>query len=196
MPALAVLRLGCNDVTAALALAVTPYLTLAWVRLVERRSLASIGLTRPTWKLLPLGVAGVAVNLAITASVTAITARLGSVEAPSDLMNRLLHGPGLLLVLLTTNGAQLTEISFRAYATTRLGEVMGQRYSSAALVQIAITTAIFVAGRGWAHGMLWLVDDAVFTAFHLRTRNTPVCIVAHAIPNLLASSLVALGVAD
>jgi hypothetical protein len=72
---------------------------------------------------------------------------------------------------------------------------MGQRYTAAALVQIGITTAIFVAGRGWAHGMPWLVDDAVFTVFYLRTRNTSVCIVAHAIPNLLASSLVALGVA-
>jgi hypothetical protein len=41
----------------------------------------------------------------------------------------------------------------------------------------------------------WLIDDVVFTVFYLQTRNTPVCIAAHAIANLIASSLVALGFA-
>jgi membrane protease YdiL (CAAX protease family) len=195
LPALAAMRLGFTDVSAALVLAVTPYLTLAWVWLVERRSPASIGLTRPTWKLVPLAIAGVLVNLAITASVTALTTRLGIVETQSDLMGRLLQGPGLLLMFLATNGALLTEISFRAYSTERLGELLGRDYRVAALLQIAITTAVFVAGRGLAHGMVWLVDDVVFTAYYLHSRNTPVCIAAHAIPNLVASSLVALGVA-
>jgi membrane protease YdiL (CAAX protease family) len=195
LPALAATRLGFSDAAAAVALAITPYLTLVWVWLVERRPLASIGLTRPTWRLVPLGIAGVVVNLAITAAVTALTARIGLVETQSDLMERLLQGPGLILVFLTTNGALLTEISFRAYSTERLGELLGRRYLVAALVQIAITTVVFIAGRGWAHGVIWLVDDAVFTAFYLKTRNTAVCIAAHAIPNFVASSLVAMGVA-
>ncbi len=195
LPALAATRVGFSDVTAAVALAVTPYLTLAWVWLVERRSLESVGLTRPTWKVVPVGIAAVLVNLAITASVTALTARLGIVEIPSELMARLLRGSGLLLVFLTTNGALLTEISFRAYSIERLGELLGRRYTVAALVQIAITTVVFIASRGWAHGMIWLVDDVVFTTFYLRTRNTLVCIAAHAIPNFIASSLVALGLA-
>jgi hypothetical protein len=117
LPALAVMRLGFTDVTATVALAVTPYLTLAWVCFAERRSLATIGLTRTTWKLAPLGIAGALLNLAITASVTAISSRVGIAETQSDLMGRLLQGPGLLLVFLTTNGALLTEICFRAYAT-------------------------------------------------------------------------------
>jgi len=195
MPALAATRLGFTDVSAAWVLAITPYLTLAWVWLVERRSPASIGLTRPTWKLVPLAIAGVLVNVAITATVTALTARLGIVETPSALMDRLLQGPGVILVLLTTNGALLTEISFRAYSTERLGELLGRRYKVAALVQITVTTAVFIAGRGFAHGMIWFVDDAVFTAYYLKSRNTPVCIAAHAVPNLFASSLVALGLA-
>ncbi len=195
IPALAATRVGFGDVAAAVALAITPYLTLVWVSVVERRSLESIGLTRPTWKVVPLGIAGVLVNLAITASVTSLTDRLGIVETPSELMARLLQGPGLLLVFLTTNGALLTEISFRAYSTERLGEILGRRYIVAALLQIAITTVVFIASRGWAHGMIWLVDDAVFTAFYLRTRNTWVCIAAHAIPNFIASSLVATGLA-
>ncbi len=107
-------------------------------------------------------------------------------------MGRLLQGPGVILVLLVTNGALLTEISFRAYALERLADSAGL----AAFLQVAITTAIFVAGRGLAHGLVWLVDDLVFTLYYLRTRNTPVCIAAHVIPNMFASSVVALGLAS
>ena len=193
LPALATCRIGFTDGTAAVALALTPWLTLAWVVSVERRPLSSIGLRRPHWSLLPLGLVGIAVNVTITAVVTALCARAGlDEEAQSAFMGRLLQGPGLILVLLVTNGALLTEISFRAFALERLADSA----KLAAFLQVAITTAIFVAGRGWAHGLVWLVDDLVFTLYYLRTRNTPVCIAAHAVPNLFASSVVALGLAS
>ena len=192
LPALATCRVGFTDSTAAIALALTPWLTLAWVAGVERRPLSSIGLRRPRWPLLPLGLAGVAVNVTITAVVMALCARAGLHETQSALMGRLLHGPGLILVLLATSGALVTEISFRAFALERLAHST----KLAAFLQVAITTAIFVAGRGWAHGLVWLVDDLAFTLYYLRSRNTPVCIAAHAIPNLFASSAVALGLAS
>ena len=192
LPALATCRVGFTDGTAAIALALTPWLILAWVAGVEKRPLSSIGLHRPRWSLLPLGLAGIAINVTITAGVTAIGARFGLHETQSALMDRLLQGPGLILVLLATNGALLTEISFRAFALERLSA----NAKSAAFLQILITTSIFVVGRGWAHGVVWLVDDLVFTLYYLRTRNTSVCIVAHALPNLFASSVVALGLAS
>lgn len=192
LPALATCRVGFTDTTAAVALALTPWLTLAWVITVERKPLSSIGLRRPRWTLLPVGLAGIAVNVSITAAVTALCARAGLHEAQSALMGRLLRGPGLILVILATNGALLTEISFRAFALERLAESA----KLAAFLQISITTGIFVAGRGWAHGLVWLVDDLAFTLYYLRTRNTSVCIAAHAIPNLFASSAVALGLAS
>lgn len=193
LPALATFRLGFTDTAAAVALAMTPWLTLMWVLVVERRPLSSIGLGGRRWNFIAFALTGAAINVAITAGVTLLCARLGLRETQSALMGRLLQGPGLLLVFLVANGALLTELSFRAYSIERLGEWIGGRYRLAALAQIAVTTTIFVVGRGWAHGAVWLVDDVVFTAYYLRTRNTPVCIAAHAIPNLLASSLVALG---
>ena len=192
LPALATCRVGFTDGTAAAALALTPWLTLAWVAGVERRPLSSIGLRRLRWSLLPLGLVGIAANVTITAGVTALCARAGLHVVQSALMGRLLQGPGLLLVLLATNGALLTEISFRAFALERLADSA----NLAAFLQVTITTIIFVVGRGWAHGFVWLVDDLVFTLYYLRTRNTLVCIAAHAIPNLFASSVVALGLAS
>jgi hypothetical protein len=47
-----------------------------------------------------------------------------------------------------------------------------------------------IAFRGYA------VDDIVFTAFYFWRRDTTSCLVAHAVPNFVASTLAALGVAN
>ncbi len=192
LPALATCRVGFTDTMAAVALALTPWLTLAWVVGVEGQPLSSIGLRWPGWTLVPLGLTGITVNVTITVGVTALCARFGFHETQSALMGRLLQGPGMILVLLATNGALLTEISFRAFALEKLADTAKLSIP----LQILITTSIFIVGRGWTHGLVWLIDDLFFTLYYLRTRNTSVCIVAHAIPNLFASSAVALGLAS
>ena len=116
-------------------------------------------------------------------------------ESDSALMVQLRQGPGWLLVALVTNGACLTEIAFRGYVLERLCELAGQRSMLAAAIQIVLTTGLFVVSRGWAHGAVWLVDDLVSTAFYLWRCDLWVCLLAHALPNLVASTLVATGVA-
>ena len=108
-------------------------------------------------------------------------------------MTRLLHGSGLLLVLLTTNGALLTEIAFRGYALERLAELTSRRLWLVTGIQVAFTTSLFVVSRGRGHGLIWLVNDLVFTAFYLWRRDLWVCILAHALPNFAAATLVAVG---
>ena len=192
LPALATFRAGFDDTTAAIALAATPWLVLLWTRLVEGRPLSDLGLVRPRWRSVLIGLVGAGVNAAISAGITLWFARAGLAETQSPLMGRLLSGPGPLLVVMVTNGALLTEISFRAYAIERLRALLGGGWR-AGLAQVTITTAIFVIGRGWVHGAVWFVDDLVFTWFYLKTRDTVACVVAHGLPNLLASLLVALG---
>ena len=141
------------------------------------------------------GLAGVAVNVAISAAVGAVNARLGLRETPSVLMSRLLAGSGWVLVTLVTSGALLTEIAFRGYALTRLRELLAGQAWMAVVVQVVLTTGLFVLSRGWAHGMVWVVDDLVFSAFFMWRRDTWACVIAHAVPNFLAATLVATGVA-
>ena len=53
-----------------------------------------------------------------------------------------------------------------------------------------------VRALAWlGHGIIWLVDDAVFSAFFVWRRDTWACVLAHAVPNFLAATLVATGVA-
>ncbi|HVJ54998.1 MAG TPA: CPBP family glutamic-type intramembrane protease [Aliidongia sp.] len=199
LPALAIigshLTAGISDRTAAIILSATPWLTLGWVVLAERRPLASIGLHGPDWRTLAFGMAGIAVNLAISLAVGTLNAALGLHETQSDLMANLLQGPGWILVLTVTNGAVLTEIAFRGYAIERLGEIARDRLWIGAVGQIAVTTCLFVVSRGFAHGLVWLIDDIVFSLFYLWRRDTLACLAAHAVPNLVASALVAMGAA-
>ena len=196
LPALATFRIGFTDAAAAIALAVTPWLTILWVVGAEREPLSSIGITVPSPRNIAMGMAGAAVNMAISIGATFLLAQIGISESPSADMERLLKGSGFLLILFVTNGALLSEVSFRAYAIERLENLTRGRERLAVVLQITITTAVFVIGRGWAHGVVWFLDDIVFTAFYLKTRSTSVCVVAHVIPNLLASSLVVLGLAS
>lgn len=178
LPALATFRIGFTDAAAAIALAVTPWLTILWIIGAEREPLSSIGLTVPRPRNIAMGVAGAAVNMSISVGATFLLAQIGIKDSQSVDMERLLKGSGLILILFVTNGALLSEVSFRAYAIERLESLTRGRERLTAVLQIAITTAIFVVGRGWAHGVVWLLDDIVFTAFYLKTRNTCVCVVA------------------
>jgi len=196
VPALAITRAWSmpflSDWNAALILTATPFLVLLWVSLIERRPLASIGIRRLTWSTIAFGIAGVAVNVAISA----LGGRLFGPDTQSAAMTRLLSGPGWIVVGVVTSGALLTEIGFRGYAIERISELAGQKPWFGAIVQLVITTALFIESRGFAHGMIWLVDDVVFSWFYIQRRDTNACLIAHAIPNFVASTLIATGLAS
>jgi len=180
------------DFGAAAVLSLTPWLLLAWAILVERRSLASIGLVQPGWSTLGFGLLGVIINVAISLVMGKIIAGLGWHETDSVLMTQLQKdGPGWLLVLLLVNSALLTEVAFRAYAIESLSDLMNGRRLAAAILSIGLMTAIFTAGRG-PHGLVILVDSVFFSAFYLWRRDTTACLIAHALPNFVIGTLVAL----
>ena len=189
------LQANLSETAAAVILTVTPWLVLAWVQLVERRLLSSIGIQRPTGSTFGYAGARVIVNVAISAGIGTLNACFGLHEAESALMTHLRQGAGWLLVLLATNGACLTEIAFRGYTLERLLELNHGRLVWAAGIQIVLTTGLFVVSRGLGHGLVWCIDDVVFTAFYLWRRDLWVCLLAHALPNFIASTLVAIGAA-
>lgn len=156
LPALAIVEshvtADLSALNAAIILAATPWLVLGWVVFAERRPLASIGLRRPDWSTLGLGLAGIAVNVAISVGVGAINSASGLREPDSSFMSQLVQRHGVILVFLVTGGAVLTEIAFRGYAIERIAEFAKGRLWVGAVVQIVITTFLFILSRGLAHG--------------------------------------------
>jgi len=197
LPMLAVfeahVRADLSDTDAAITLAAVPWLTLAWVVLGERQTLASIGIRSPSLDTLGFGLLGAIVNFGISATIAKFNLALGLKEIQSALMTQLVEGDGWLLVIIVTNGAVLTEIVFRGYVIERLSSLTNGNLWIVTPVQFVMTTSIFIAARGLAHGMVWAVDDVVFTLFYFWRRDTLACLLAHALPNFVASTLVAMG---
>jgi hypothetical protein len=196
LPGLAITRAwsmpSLSDSAAVLMVTATPFLVLLWVAWVEKRPLASIGIRRLTWSTVAYGVAGVVVNVAISG----VIGHLFGPETQTAAMTRLLSGPGWIVVAVVTSGAMLTEIAFRGYAIERISELAGCNLWFGAIVQLVFTTALFIESRGLSHGMIWLIDDIVFNWLYIRRRDTNACLIAHAIPNFVASTLVATGLAS
>jgi membrane protease YdiL (CAAX protease family) len=198
LPAAALLeshvRQDLSPMQAAFLLAVTPWLIITWVMLVERRPLSSIGFRRPQWSTVGYAIAGVVVNVAISVMVGALVGKFGIKDVDSGFPEQLIsEGYGWLLVLFVTGGAFMTEIAFRGYVLERLTELTSGRRWIAAVIQIAFTTALFWVSRP-AHAPVWIVDDIVFTTFYFWRRDTTSCLVAHAVPNFLASMVTVLGI--
>ena len=196
VPALAITRAwsmpSLSDSAAALILTATPFLVLLWVVWVEKRPLATIGLRRLSWSTVVYGLAGVVINVAISG----VVGHLFGPETQSAAMTRMLKGPGWIVVVVVTSGALLTEIAFRGYAIERISELVGYGLWFGAIVQLVFTTALFIESRGLSHGLIWLIDDIVFNWYYIRRRDTNACLIAHAIPNFVASTLVATGLAS
>jgi hypothetical protein len=189
-------REDLSAMQSAILLTTTPWLILIWVMFVERRPLSSIGFHRPRWSTVGYGLAGIAVNLGISVGIGSLAMRLGFHEVDSGFPDRLIRqGYGWLLVVIVTGGAAMTEIAFRGYALERLTELAAGRRWMAGAVQIAVTTALFAISRP-GHVPVWLVDDVVFTVYYFWRRDTTSCLVAHAVPNFVASTLAALGLAN
>jgi uncharacterized protein len=189
-------REDLSAVQSAILLTTTPWLILIWVKFVERRPLSSIGFRRPRWSTLGWSILGIAVNVGISVGIGSLAMKLGVHEADSGFPDRLIQqGYGWLLVAIVTCGAAMTEIAFRGYALERLTELAAGRRWMAGAVQIALTTALFAVSRP-GHVPVWVIDDVVFTAFYFWRRDTTSCLVAHAVPNFVASTLAALGLAN
>jgi len=176
----------------AAPLSIMPWATLAWVRLVERRPWTSIGLRRLSGVGLLFGLAGAAVNVGISAGIAWSSEALGIITPPSSLLQQL---SGWQIVLLVTNGALLTEITFRGYLLDRLRTLLHGQIWVASVGQLVVTCGLFYMARGAPQTLVWAVDDIAFTAFFWWRRDLSACLVAHFLPNAIASSLVALHLA-
>lgn len=176
----------------AVPLSIMPWATLAWVRLVERRPWASIGLRRLSGVGLLFGLAGAVVNVGISAGIAWSSEALGLIAPPSSLLQQL---SGWQIVLFVTNGALLTEITFRGYLLERLRTLLRGQIRMASVGQLVATCGLFYLARGAPQALVWAVDDLAFTAFFWWRRDLSACLLAHLLPNAVASSLVALNLA-
>jgi len=151
-------------------------LILAYVLVVERRPLSSLGFRRPTAFGLSLGVLAAIVIIAGDAAISVVEAVLHLTVKPQ--IAALFTTPLWFRVWLTTRAAIAEEIAFRGFGFERLAELAGSRYVAAAAT-FALFALAHYTGGGLALFLVAAWGGLVLTLLYLWRRNLWVTITAH-----------------
>jgi len=157
-------------------------LLLAYVLLVERRPLRSIGLVRPTWRSLAWGVGGAVVTVAGAAFFYLVIVPALGLSAAEKQMGEVMALPLWFLLGLVTRAAVFEELCYRGFAIERIAELSGRRWL-AALVSLALFTFAHVAFWGWAHLIIAGFGVLMLPALYLLRRDLASNMLAHWLTN-------------
>jgi len=154
---------------------------LAVTLFAERRPVSSVGMKRPSLRLLGLAaVTGVALSLLVPLVAVVLDAAGGG---PSDVTDVAADTVLWVLAAGVVTAAVTEEVVFRGYALERLMEWTGRRWLSAAM-SLAVFVAIHVPGWSPAHVVgVVLPLGAALTGLYLWKRNLPFVITVHLVVN-------------
>jgi membrane protease YdiL (CAAX protease family) len=165
-------------------------LAIAW--LGERRSLASIGLRRPTFGIILWGFGGAVALLAIGGLSSFVTYEVlhQPNRSPAD-VEALIRGSLVYALCLALRGAVIEEIFYRGLAIEQLGALTGRRWLAA-----LIATLVFIFAHALRFDARQLFPIATvafgFAGLYLWRRNLWINIVAHFLIDAVALGAVAL----
>jgi membrane protease YdiL (CAAX protease family) len=156
-------------------------LLIAYVLIVERRPLGSIGLSAPRWTSLAFGLAGAAITIAGMAFIYLVVFPAFNLSDASQ-FDAVLSPPLWFLASLVLRAAIFEEIFFRGFMIERLSEIARSRWLAAALSLAAFTLA-HLGGWGWAHLIVAGFGGFVLTVLYLWRRDLVANMIAHLVTN-------------
>jgi membrane protease YdiL (CAAX protease family) len=151
---------------------------LLYILIVERRTLASIGLHKPDWKTFAFGVGGAVVMLVGVAALINIALPLLHLQRNADALQKIMDTPYWYRVVLVFRAAIAEEILFRGYGIERIQELTGSRFIAG-----AVTLAAFTLGHlsywGWAQVLIAGSAGLVLTVLYLWRRDLGANMIVH-----------------
>jgi len=144
-------------------------LLIGYVGLIERRALASIGLRRPRWMSLLIGIAAAALMIAGMAFIYLVLFPAFQ-WSDSEPTATILSMPLWFRIALVVRAATFEEILFRGFMIERLSEITGRRWLAAVLSFAAFTLA-HLSHWGWAHLLIAGFGGLVLTGLYLWRRD-------------------------
>lgn len=151
---------------------------VAYVLLVERRPISSIGLVTPNWKTVLFGALGALLmvgGMALIYLVLFPALGLSPNEPGTALIKAL---PFWFRVLIIVRAAVFEEIYFRGFMIERLTEIVRSRWCAAA-ISLAVFTLAHLGYWGWAHLMIAAFGGIVLTGLYLWRRDLAANMIAH-----------------
>ena len=151
---------------------------LAYILLVERRYISSIGLKRPTWKSIAFGIAaGVLLVAGFMAIFTVVMPAL-HLKMNQSAMAGLMHTPLWFRFILVLRAAVFEEIAYRGYSIERMQELSRSRVF-AFLFSVAAFTYAHAGYWGWASLLIPAFGGIVLAGLYLWRRDLSCNMIAH-----------------
>ena len=154
------------------------FLLIAYIVMIERRPLSSIGLNRPTWKSVVFGVIGAMVMIAGMAAIYIVVFPALRFAMNESTMAALKSMPLWFRVILILRAAVFEEVYYRGFMIERLTELTRIRWI-AALVSISAFTLAHLSDWGWAHLMIAGFGGIVLTVLYAFRRDLASNMIAH-----------------
>jgi len=151
---------------------------LAYVCLVERRPLLSIGLRRLDWKSVVFGVAGAALMVAGMAAIYLIVFPWLGLASSESQLTAIQATPVWFRLLLISRAAVFEELFYRGFAIERMSEMTGLRWL-AALISLTAFTVAHLSFWGWPHLLVAGFGGTVLTLLYLWRRDLGCNMIAH-----------------
>jgi uncharacterized protein len=151
---------------------------LVYVRFIERRPLASIGLKIPTWKSFVWGALAAFVTIAGMAGIYLVLFPLLHLSENAAAMASIEHLAPWLNALIIARAAVFEEIFYRGFAIERLTELTHLRWL-AAVVSLATFTYAHLSYWGWSHLIVAGFGGLVLTGLYLWRRDLVSNMIAH-----------------
>lgn len=150
---------------------------LAYVALVEKRSLSSIGLRKPKTVDLFIAVAFAAGIIAGLAALYLVVLPVFGLDQ-TQAFDTLAAAPAWWLAISVVRAGVSEEILFRGYPIERLKELTGSNAISA-IVPLLLFSLAHVGPWGWTHLIIAGFGGAMFTLLYFWRHNLWINIIAH-----------------
>ena len=151
---------------------------LFYVVFIERRSLSSVGLRRPTWKTLVFGVLAAVVIIAGVGFLVYLVLSWLHIQFNQAALGKLMALPYWLRVLIVLRAGIAEELFFRGYGIERLQELTGSK-AVAAVVTLTIFTVAHLGFWGWSQLLIAGGAGLVLTLLYLWRRDLVCNMIAH-----------------
>ena len=148
---------------------------LAWVLLVERQTLSSIGVRALRWRALPLGLIAGTVIL----GVSGILIGMLHLKSDTSFAEYLMSQPWPTRLMLAITAGVFEETTYRGYALERLTSTLGSKWMAAAVTVLCFVFA-HIPAVGLDHILPVLIVSIFITLLYLWRRDLMLNMIAHA----------------
>jgi uncharacterized protein len=184
-----------HDVSVAIGLAIqasTAIPLMYWALRVERGSLASLGIGRPTFSSVGWALLGVVATFLLMGIYYSLIAPMfGPIEAMPTL-SKVIALPIYQMLLLIACATATEELVFRCYAISRLHWLTGSKWI-ASLVPLVVFVGLHLPGFGWMQVVPITIGTLVFTALYWLRRDFWCNALCHCLIDMIGMGAVAMG---